>query len=176
VNKRTEFVGGLRRLATNIKSIEYYHTAFVWAGRHAMNEGRSFFDVVDHPDVKAWRQFKDDIVAELDAAVKIGLQYQCDLLHCQKLAVDLSQGYKEGLLLVEAITEATLLANRLEFCDDDPWVKVELKDIKINRSTVGRHIEKHDHIKSDEADGYYQIRRSKLYMYLTPPMVRFYLG
>ena len=94
MNDKTQYIEGLRRLATNIKLIESYHTYSVWAGRHAMNEGRSFFEAKDHPDVKAWRQFKDDIVAELNAAIKIGLQdYESDLASCRKLSIELSQGF-----------------------------------------------------------------------------------
>lgn len=118
MNAKTQYIEGLRQLAANIKAIEFYHTAFVWAGRHAMNEGRSFFEAKDHPDIKAWRQFKDDIVAELNEAIKIELQdYESNLAFCRKLSIELSQGfYKDGSPLVfESITEVTALADRLEY-------------------------------------------------------------
>ncbi len=118
MNDKTQYIEGLRRLATNIKLIESYHTYSVWAGRHAMNSGLTFYEVKDHPDIKAWRQFKDDIVVELDAAIKIGLQdYESDLASCRKLSIELSQGfYRDGSpLIFEAITEVTALADRLEY-------------------------------------------------------------
>jgi hypothetical protein len=118
VNAKTQYIEGLRQLAANIKAIEFFHTAFVYAGRHAMNEGRSFFEAKDHPDVKAWRQFKDDIVGELDAAIKVGLQdYEFVLASCRKLSIELSQGfYKDGSpLIFESITEVTALADKIEY-------------------------------------------------------------
>jgi hypothetical protein len=125
-DKKTWHIEGLRRLATNVKLIEFHHTLSVWAVRQAMNEGRSFFDAKDHPDVKAWRQFKDDIVTELNAAVKIGLQdFESDLASCRKLSIELSQGfYKEGSPLVfDAITEVTALADKLEYCTSEDGSK-----------------------------------------------------
>ena len=77
MNDKTQHIEGLRRLATNIKLIESYHTYSVWAGRHAMNSGLTFYEVKDHPDIKAWRQFKDDIVVELDAAIKRSIRFYC---------------------------------------------------------------------------------------------------
>jgi hypothetical protein len=147
VNDKTKYIEGLRRLAESIKSIEYYHTLSVYAGRHAMNSGRSFLDVVDHPDVKAWRQFKDDIVAELNAAIKIGLQYQCELPHCRKLAVELSQGYKEGLSLVDAMTEVCLEADKLGVEErtksrgnNQHWVELAIQSGKTERRERAQYV------------------------------------
>jgi hypothetical protein len=58
----------------------------------------------------------------------------------------------------------------------DPWVLVELQDIKVDKVTVGRHVKRFDYIRKSEHDGVYAIRKSKLHLYLTPPMVREYVG
>ncbi len=135
MNKRTEFVGGLRQLATNIKAIEFYRMAFVWAGRRAMNEGRTFSEADEHRDVKFWRQFKDDIVVELNTAVRIGLQhFESDLASCRKLSIELSQGfYKEGSpLIFESITEVTALADKLEYSTSEEESKGSKDTIAID--------------------------------------------
>lgn len=78
--------------------------------------------------------------------------------------------------VVDAHVEIDLLIEHVAKGPDDPWIKVELKDIKVNRSTVGRHVEKCDYIRCDNVEGYYEIRKSKLYLYLTPQMIRLYVG
>ncbi|AMV31581.1 hypothetical protein VN12_05640 [Pirellula sp. SH-Sr6A] len=119
MSSQSWFVEGLRKLAGSIKEIEYYQTGSEYAIWQAMNQAGNPLAAKDHPDVKAWRQFKEDIVVELNAVVKIGLQqYGADLACCRKLSVELSQGfYKDGSSTTfDAIVEVVALADKLEFC------------------------------------------------------------
>ncbi|MFN9415365.1 MAG: hypothetical protein ACK57V_23750, partial [Pirellula sp.] len=148
-------------------------------GRRAMNEGRTFSEADEHRDVKFWRQFKDDIVVELNTAVRIGLQhFESDLASCRKLSIELSQGfYKEGSpLIFESITEVTALADKLEYClSEDPWISVKVGDTE-SRQTTWRHAnEKRDYIRKGSSDGIYEIRKSRLHEYLSPSMLKEYL-
>lgn len=124
---------------------------------------------------KAMQKYKENLRDELRGAIFLGSEHGVELVVCRKLAIALDSGADPIPFVFDADVELERLIEKM-LGQNDPWIKVELKDIKINRSTVGRHIEKHDYIKSDDVDGYYQIRQSKLYLYLTPPMVRLYLG
>lgn len=120
-------------------------------------------------------KYRDGLRDDLRGVIVLGDEHGIELNVCRKLSVALDSGNDPIPFVFDAVVELERLIERL-LGQNDPWIKVELKDIKINRSTVGRHIQKFDHIKSDEVDGYYQIRQSKLYLYLTPTMERLYLG
>lgn len=132
MSSQSWFVEGLRKLAGSIKEIEYYQTGSKYAIWQAMNQEGNPLAAKDHPDVKAWRQFNGDIVIELNAAVKIGLeQYGADLACCRKLSVELSQGfYKDGSSTTfEAIVEVVALADKLEFCSTSNETQVVAKPL-----------------------------------------------
>ena len=112
--KKAWFVEGLRLLPDKIKAIELHHTSSLLASRRCLEKADG--DIIassssyrNHPDVKAWRAYRDDIVTELDAAVRIGGEFGTSLRSCRKLSIALSQGFyrDESQLILDAISEVT---------------------------------------------------------------------
>lgn len=115
-DKKQWFREGVENLIRNIKSIDYHRNEFLFAVREAMKEGRGPRDTLTLPERIEWNQFRDDICAELKAAVRIAADdFNSELLNCRKLEIALSDGfYHDGSpLIFECIVELSALADQL---------------------------------------------------------------
>lgn len=115
-DKKQWFREGVENLIRNIKSIDYHRNEFLFAVREAMKEGRGPRDTLTLPERTEWNQFRDDICAELKAAVRIASEdFNSELLNCRKLAIALSEGfYQDGSpLIFECIVELSAFADQL---------------------------------------------------------------
>ena len=183
--KKAWFVEGLRLLPDKIKAIELHHTSSLLASRRCLE--KSAGDIMassalyrKHPDAVAWKTYQNEIVAELDAVVRVGGEFAVDLHSCRKLSIALSQGFyqDDSPLILDAIAEVCAAVDKLnsDVVDSDPWVYVKVKDANVSRMTVNRHSsdDSKDYIRKTDTDGIYQIRQSQLHKYLSPSMAKQY--
>jgi hypothetical protein len=146
--KKAWFVEGLRLLPDKIRLIEMHHTSSLLASRRCREKATGDFmaDAAayrNHPDVIAWKTYQDDIVTELDAAVRVGGEFAVDLHSCRKLSIALSQGFyqDDSTFILDAITEVCAVADKLSIgAPSDGWVLVKVEDMKsAARQKAWRH-------------------------------------
>ena len=119
------FVEGLRLLPVKLRDIQSYHLGSVLASR-SCRTGDLLADAAEyrkHPDAIAWKAYQNEIVQELDAAVRLSIEFAVDLPSCRKLSIALAQGfYEDGSpLILDAITEVCSVADKLSIgIDTDP--------------------------------------------------------
>ncbi len=111
-----KFVEGLRRLSDNLPRIENvdFEASLV---RSKIASGEiDFKSALRTQGVLAWKQFRDDIVIELNAAVAIGQEQSIELPNCRKLSIALAQGYynERSRLTLESIAELDSCVCKLE--------------------------------------------------------------
>lgn len=95
--------------------------------------------------------------------------------HCVAVLVALGEDLDElrhestmAFVEIESWIETLSLPN------NDPWVSVELSDIKVDRSTIRRHIKKFAYVRKGDGTGIYEIQKSHLHEYLEPSNVKKY--
>ena len=132
--KKAWFVEGLRLLPDKLMGIQSYHLSSILASRRCREKAAGDLVVFSmhyrkHPDAIAWKKYKSDIVAELDAAVRIGGEFAVDLHSCLNLSIALSQGFylDDCPLILDAITEVVALAGKLERINTDPKMEHAIK-------------------------------------------------
>lgn len=132
-------------------------------------------------------QYYKKILVAVRGAMSLATRCEMTLPVCQRIAAMLEYGpwgsFNE--LVIPAITELNGLEMRLraeknlfEEDPDDPWVKVKVGDV-MSRQKVFNHAKDEDKDwvrRYEKAEGYYEIKRSRLDEYLSPSMVRSYLG
>ena len=140
--KKAWFVEGLRLLPDKIRLIEMQHGSSLLASRRCLEKAdgdimASSSSYRNHPDVKAWHAYRDDIVTELDAAVRIGGEFGTSLRSCRKLSIALSQGFyrDESQLILDAISEVTEVTEMMETldCENEP----EREDDALHKQALG---------------------------------------
>ena len=116
--KKAWFVDGLRLLPDKIKAIEYQYLLSVNATRK-IHKGVFSIEAAkerrNDPDVIAWNTYRDDIVAELDATVRVGNEFIVDLPACRKLSIALSQGFyrDDSTFILDAIAEVAAATDKI---------------------------------------------------------------